>query len=112
MVKQPSVTQLYKGTIELAVLALLSRRAHYGGEIVDKLASIPGLHTSAGTIYPLLKRLAKAGALSTSWVESPSGPPRKYYKLTPTGKQDFAALSAAWHELAGAITMLLEATDD
>lgn len=105
-------TQLYKGTIELAVLTLLARSPKYGGEIVERLTSDVGLNTSAGTIYPLLKRLATSGVVQTSWVESPSGPPRKYYELTAAGHTELAELTQAWNQLSQSINALMEENHD
>ena len=102
------VTQLRRGVLELAILALLDRERSFGGAIVDALAAQPGLAASAGTVYPLLTRLRTAGLLTTEWEESPSGPPRKYYSLTPQGHREFAALTASWRSLASAVDALLE----
>ncbi len=107
-----STAQLRKGTVELAVLALLARKDHYGGELVESLSSHSGLDASAGTIYPLLKRLSGSGVVSTSWVESPSGPPRKYYSLTTSGRNEFGQLRDAWRELTASLNTLLGADDD
>ena len=56
-----------------------------------------------GTLYPLLTRLKNAGMLSYNWVESTSGPPRKYYKLTPLGTEILKELSITWNLLAEAV---------
>ncbi|MFT4217773.1 MAG: PadR family transcriptional regulator [Micropruina sp.] len=95
-------SQLRKGVLELAVLGLLAKEQRYGSSLVDDLGDRPGLALTAGTVYPLLARLAKAGLVSASWQESPVGPPRKYYTLTAAGRrrldamaQEFAAVAAA-----------------
>ncbi|MDO5499833.1 MAG: PadR family transcriptional regulator [Propionibacteriaceae bacterium] len=106
--KDDELSQLRKGVLEIAVLALLRGRPHYGGELVDALAERPGLAAGAGTIYPLLTRLRSSGWVATTWEESPVGPPRKYYTLTPAGRAEFTRLTAAWHQLAGSLTTLLE----
>lgn len=100
--------QLRKGVLELAILALLDSTESYGGEIVATLAETPGLEASAGTVYPLLTRLRTAKLVETTWVESPSGPPRKYYSLTPAGRAELAAGAQAWRQLAHALDTLLE----
>jgi PadR family transcriptional regulator PadR len=56
-----------------------------------------------GTIYPLLTRLKNAGLLSYRWEESTSGPPRKYYELTDTGKLFLTELNDTWAELQQAV---------
>ncbi len=105
------VAQLRKGVLELAILAILRDGPSYGGEIVARLAAHEGLVAHRGTVYPLLARLHKAGALSTSWSESPVGPPRKYYTLTPAGRASLRGLRSAWAQLNDAMTALLEGED-
>lgn len=102
-------TQLRRGVLELAILSLLDRERSFGGAIVETLAAHPGLAASAGTVYPLLTRLRTAGLLATEWEESPSGPPRKYYSLTPQGRRELGALTESWRELRAAVDHLLEA---
>lgn len=101
------VAQLRKGVLELAILALLADGPSYGGQIVEQLAAHPGLAANRGTVYPLLARLKKAGALETSWQESPVGPPRKYYELTEDGRTSLRDLRAAWSELHQAVEHLM-----
>ena len=102
------VAQLRKGVLELGILALLRRGESYGGALVQELESRPGLESSAGTVYPLLARLAKGHLVETSWRESPSGPPRKYYRLTPSGRRELAAMTQSWGALVNALNALLE----
>ena len=52
-----------------------------------------------GTLYPLLTRLRKSGLVEYKWVESNSGPPRKYYKLTGEGTSFLDNLSITWNDL-------------
>ncbi|QGF23197.1 PadR family transcriptional regulator [Raineyella fluvialis] len=102
------LTQLRKGALELAVLALLDRAPSYGFEIVDGLAGLPGLEATTGTIYPLLTRLKNSGLVETTWRESPKGPPRKYYTLGAVGRAELAAQAAAWRQVASAMDELLQ----
>jgi len=104
------LTQLRKGSLQLAVLALLASEPRYGFDIVEALAAHPGLDVNAGTIYPLLTRLKNAGLVETTWQESPLGPPRKYYRLSAAGTAELAAQRAAWDQLAATMTALLAGT--
>lgn len=90
-------SQLRKGTLELAVLALLRRGRRYGLEIVEILNDA-GLGISEGSIYPLLSRLKAEKKVSTEWVEEESGHAHKYYELTERGRATCAALLDAWRE--------------
>ena len=101
------VSQFRKGALELAILALLAEGELYGVEIVDRLGTRAGLQASAGTVYPLLGRLKKAGVVDTTWRESPVGPPRKYYRLSLAGRRELAEMTAAWRDLASALDALL-----
>lgn len=103
---QPS--QMRKGAVELAVTALLRTRERYAGELLADLAALPGLDVGAGTLYPLLARLAKAGHVSSHWKESPSGPPRKYYTLTHAGHAALEKNIAQWRTITASMTTLLE----
>lgn len=94
-----SASQLRKGVLELAVLALISRGPIYGSKIVESLEHRPGLSISVGTIYPLLARLKSGGLIDSTWEESPVGPPRKYYVVTEPGRHALEELSVAWQSI-------------
>src|SRR5450759_954110 len=102
------ISQFRKGVVELAIFALLHRGEAYGIEIVDALSSHPGLAISAGTVYPLLSRLKKAGDIDSSWRETPGGPPRKYYRLTAAGEREYADMVLAWDGVTRAMGTLLD----
>lgn len=100
-------SQFRKGVVELAILALLNEGELYGAEIVERLAVVQGLAVTSGTVYPLLSRLKKAGLVDSVWRESPVGPPRKYYRLSPAGQRDLAEMARAWRGISAAIDELL-----
>ncbi len=111
MRRDEKVAQLRKGVLELAILALLQQRTlQYGGEIVEALNERPGLEASAGTVYPLLTRLKTSGLVETHWQESPVGPPRKYYRLSPDGHGALAESLSAWRALTAAMDDLIGET--
>lgn len=101
-------SQLRKGVLELAVLGLLAQRPRYGSSLVDDLAGRPGLAISGGTLYPLLARLATGGSVSTTWRESPLGPPRKYYTLTEVGRRRLGAMTREFSAVAAALGDILK----
>lgn len=102
------VAQMRKGALEYCVLALLRDRERYGFELVRLLSEADGLVTSEGTIYPLLSRLHRNGLVETSWRESDSGPPRRYYHLTPAGKGALDIFVEEWARFQGAVNGLLD----
>ena len=89
-------SQLRRGVLEFCVLALLRDGERYAVELVQELGSKDGLVTSEGTLYPLLSRLRREGVVDTTWRESPGGPPRRYYALTPAGRSVLDVFSAEW----------------
>ena len=97
--------QLKKGVLELCVLALLSQHDSYAYEIASRLAE--GIDMGEGTIYPLMRRMQSDGLVETYLVESPAGPPRKYYKLTEAGKASFIAQKAEWAAFSRAVDSIL-----
>ncbi|MFI9629106.1 PadR family transcriptional regulator [Streptomyces sp. NPDC052042] len=89
-------SQLRKGVLEYCVLALLRDGPLYGVELLEALGAVDVMTTSQGTIYPLLSRLRRESLVDTRWQESPSGPPRRYYELTPTGQAALAEFATVW----------------
>ena len=95
--------QMKKGILEFCILSILSNGDHYPSEIINKMKDAK-LLVVEGTLYPLLMRLKNDGLLSYRWEESTSGPPRKYYKLTPLGEQFLKELEITWTELVEAVS--------
>jgi PadR family transcriptional regulator PadR len=60
-----------------------------------------------GTLYPLLTRLKNAGLVEYKWVESTSGPPRKYYTLTQAGSEFLSSLQLTWTELVTSTSQIM-----
>lgn len=101
------VTQMRKGALEYCVLALLRDEARYGFEIVQRLGQMDGLITSEGTMYPLLGRLRRDRLVQSDWKESPSGPPRRYYRLTAEGQLSLRAFRHEWITFRTAVDSIL-----
>jgi len=92
-------SQMRKGVLEYCILSIIKRGEAYPGDIIDEMRSA-GLQLLEGTLYPLLNRLKNAEILTYRWVESNSGPPRKYFRLTERGEAFQALLATTWNELA------------
>jgi PadR family transcriptional regulator PadR len=101
-------TQLRKGVVELAVLATVARGETYGYRIVEQLSGLAGLEFTESTIYPVLTRLARDGALSIRTEASPAGPSRRYYRLTADGERRFLQISESWGKVSRSLSGLLE----
>ncbi|MAO09032.1 MAG: PadR family transcriptional regulator [Alteromonas sp.] len=94
--------QMRKGVLEYCILSILKDGEAYTSDILETLKEAKMLVVE-GTVYPLLTRLKNAGLLSYRWEESTSGPPRKYYGLTETGKLFLKELNTTWSELQEAV---------
>jgi PadR family transcriptional regulator PadR len=105
-VEPPALTQLRRGALEHCVLALLEGEERYGYDLVAEL-STAGLLASEGTIYPLLSRLRKDDLVATTWRESASGPPRRYYSLTRAGAEALDAFRDAWGQFSTSVNHIL-----
>lgn len=99
--------QLRKGSLELAILASLWEGPLYGLEILRHLQTSSDLIVVEGTAYPLLNRLRALGLVETEWVESDSGHPRKYYRLTAPGRQRAVEMSGIWARFSASMNSLL-----
>src|SRR5215216_8049671 len=96
-------SQIRRGTLELCVLALIASKPRYGYDLVSALERWEPLATTEGTVYPLLRRLQREDKIEASWQESVAGPPRKYYRLTPHGRDLLERMKADWAELSEAV---------
>lgn len=98
--------QLKKGVLGLCVLALLSRGDSYAYEIASRMAD--AVDMGEGTIYPLMRRMQSEGLVTTYLEESPSGPPRKYYRITETGRTRLADQVREWRGFTAAVDDLID----
>ncbi|SFQ12620.1 PadR family transcriptional regulator [Parafilimonas terrae] len=108
---QNTQSQMRKGVLEFCILSIIKQGEVYPSDIVDKMKGA-NLQILEGTLYPLLTRLKNAGYLTYRWVESNSGPPRKYFLMTDQGLQFYAELERTWKELAEAVQTLTAQNDE
>jgi PadR family transcriptional regulator PadR len=108
--KQNSVeqTQLLKGVLELAVLAVIARGETYGYEILSTLESAGFEGVGDASVYGTLRRLEQAGHLESRLVASDSGPARKYYSVTPSGAEQLQAGTGAWKGISDAFERVVK----
>lgn len=101
--------ELKRGSLELIVLHLLAPGERYGYEIVTTLTEQTdgALEVSDGTLYPVLYRLERGGFVAVRWETPERGVPRKYYRLTPEGREELARLTHEWTSFAKAMGRLL-----
>ena len=105
--EEAPVAQLRRGVLEHCVLALLEGEERYGYDLVTELSEA-GLLASEGTMYPLLSRLRRVELVETSWRESTTGPPRRYYSLTHRGRDAVVAFRVAWGDFKTSVDTIME----
>jgi len=98
--------QMRKGILEFCILHIISRGEVYASDMLDELTAAK-IIVVEGTLYPLLTRLKNAGLLEYKWVESKSGPPRKYYTLTDRGSKFLANLAETWDDIVHSTQMII-----
>lgn len=103
-----TASQMRKGVLEFCILSVIKQGEAYPSDIIDKMKAA-NLNIFEGTLYPLLTRLKNAEFLTYRWIESNSGPPRKYFSLTEKGAAFYKELETTWNELANAVQALSEA---
>ena len=94
-----------KGILEFCILHIISRGEVYASDMLEELTSAR-IMVVEGTLYPLLTRLKNAGLVEYKWVESLSGPPRKYYILTQAGRDFLSELQITWEELVASTQLI------
>jgi PadR family transcriptional regulator PadR len=93
--------------LEFCVLALLREGELYSFDLVRALGDAEGLVTSEGTLYPLLGRLRREGMVQSTWRESATGPPRRYYRITPAGDAALQAFAEQWARFRESVDTLM-----
>lgn len=99
-------SQYKKGVLELCVLSLLYKKDCYGYDVSEYLSK--HIEIADGTVYPILRKLKSDGFVTTYLSEESGGPPRKYYSLTKTGREEYQNQKAEWLAFAGSIQIILE----
>lgn len=98
--------QYKKGVIELCILAKLIKKDMYGYELSEYISK--KIDISDGTVYPILRKLKADGLVKTYLCEDSGGPPRKYYSITQTGREEFENDSKEWLEFAEIVNNMIK----
>ncbi|MEO5610938.1 MAG: PadR family transcriptional regulator [Ornithinibacter sp.] len=101
-------TQLVKGVLDLAVLAVVAREDGYGYDVVRRLRAAGLEEVGDASVYGTLRRLYSAGALTTYVVPSDEGPHRKYYGINEQGRHTLQTQGKTWGAFAATMDGLLE----
>jgi PadR family transcriptional regulator PadR len=101
-------SQLLKGVLDLAVLAVLRDADGYGYDILRRLRAAGLDDVGDASVYGTLRRLFQAGHLTSYVVPSEEGPHRKYYALNPAGRAQLDTSGKVWRGFAAAMGRLLD----
>jgi PadR family transcriptional regulator PadR len=101
-------TQLLKGTLDAATLAVISTEDGYGYDIVRRLRAAGLGDVGDASVYGTLRRLYRGGALSSYVRPSEEGPHRRYYGITELGREQLADARETWTEFSRSLSVLLE----
>lgn len=102
-----AIAQMKKGVLEMCILSIINKEQVYPSDIIQKLRA-SDLIVVEGTLYPILSRLKNNGYLEYHWQESSSGPPRKYFSITPAGAEALTILSKSWEDFVFRVNQSLQ----
>lgn len=91
----------------MCILSIINQEAVYPSDIIQKLRASE-LIVVEGTLYPILSRLKNSGFLEYHWKESQSGPPRKYFEVTETGKQALKIMLESWNHFVSCVNQSIQ----
>jgi PadR family transcriptional regulator, regulatory protein PadR len=100
-------SQLLKGVLDLAVLAVLRDQDGYGYDVVRRLRNAGLEEVADASVYGTLRRLFAAGALTSYVRPSEEGPHRKYYGLNDVGRDLLSRSTKTWNHFADTMSVLL-----
>jgi PadR family transcriptional regulator PadR len=101
-------SQLLRGTLDAAALAVVAEQDGYGYDVVRRLRAAGLTDVGDASVYGTLRRLYNAGALTSYVMPSDEGPHRRYYGITDRGRAQLDEARAVWADFSRALTLLLE----
>ena len=108
MVESGWPSEWLRGILPLCVMAIVISGETHGYAVAQSLESAGIPNVKGGTLYPLLNRLEEDGLVTTRWAAGPSGPGRKLYAVTSTGKKWFAERAERWRKFSTLTINLLD----
>lgn len=100
-------SQLLKGVLDVAVLAVVRDADGYGYDVVRRLRAAGLEDVGDASVYGTLRRLYSAGALTSYVVPSDEGPHRKYYAINDRGRSVLQDSMKTWRTFADTVDGLL-----
>lgn len=106
-VEEMDQTQVLKGLLDTAVLGVLRHQRTYGYDLVRHLRAAGFADIADASVYGTLRRLYRAGLLTSEIVDSGEGPPRKYYTLNREGREQLELSSKTWGQIVATMSQIL-----
>lgn len=104
--------QMKKGVLEMLVLHLLAQEEKYGYQLITELreCSDDMFLLKEGTLYPILYRMEDDDLVMSHWSEAKGREvSKKYYAITPTGRETLRELEALWQRFTGNVNAIMKA---
>src|SRR3954452_15703623 len=101
-------SQLLKGALDAAALAVVAERDDYGYDVVRRLRAAGLADVGDASVYGTLRRLYGAGALTSYVMPSDEGPHRRYYGVTDRGRVLLEEARVTWADFSRTLTALLD----
>jgi PadR family transcriptional regulator PadR len=101
-------SQLLKGALDAAVLAVVAERDGYGYDVLRRLRAAGLSEVGDASVYGTLRRLYRAGSLTSYVLPSEEGPHRRYYGITDHGRAQLAEAREVWADFSRVLTELLQ----
>ena len=104
---------LIRGHTDAIILARLLRSDSYGYEINKTISTLSSgrFELKEATLYTAFKRLEDAGFIASYWGSSGAGARRRYYTITPSGREACHRLLLEWVETKQIMDKLLVTED-
>jgi PadR family transcriptional regulator PadR len=102
-------SQLLKGVLDVAVLAVVADADGYGYDVVRRLRAAGLDDVGDASVYGTLRRLFQGGNLTSYVVPSDEGPHRKYYAINDAGRALLERSTKTWSSFADTMDSVLGA---
>lgn len=100
-------SQMLRGALDLVVLAVLSDEDGYGYDVLRRLRENGLTEVGDASVYGTLRRLYRAGHLTSYMAPSEEGPDRRYYSLRPAGREEMRVAAKSWRSFTEAVDALV-----
>ena len=101
-----SIQAWQRASLPMLILTVLAVAPRHGYGLSQALVSVGLQPVKGAQLYPALARLEEEGAINAEWEQGDSGPARKVYELTPTGRQQLEDSRAQWQKFLRAVQAL------